>query len=67
MSGFNVRVAAALSAPLLLSGCQVAVVGNSVVLGMALGLFLGTLQLGRRPANATARDDARSPATTTQR
>jgi hypothetical protein len=57
MQGSMMRVAAMVAAPLMLSGCQHAVVGNSIVLGMALGLFLGTLQLGRRPA--PVRDDAR--------
>ncbi len=56
MQGSMMRVAAAVAAPLMLSGCQHAVVGNSIVLGMALCLFFGTLQLGRRPA--PVRDDA---------
>ena len=57
MQGSMMRVAAAVAAPLMVSGCQHAVVGNSIVLGMALCLFFGTLQLGRRPA--PVRDDAR--------
>jgi hypothetical protein len=60
MQGSMMRVAAMVAAPLMLSGCQHAVVGNSIVLGMALCLFFGTLQLGRRPA--PVRDDARGAA-----
>lgn len=65
MLGCNLRVAAALSAPLLLSGCQHAVIGNSIVLGMSLCLFVGTLQLGRRPA--PVRDNVRGAAANARR
>lgn len=54
-----------LAAPLLLSGCQHALVGNSVVLGMALCLFLGTLQLGRHVAPDS--DSSRRPSTNLRR
>jgi hypothetical protein len=36
--------------PAVLGGCEHAVVGNAVALGMTCCLFFGTLQLGRRPA-----------------
>ena len=42
--------------PLALAGCNGAFVGNIVVLGMAVGIFFGTLSLGRSA-------DARSAAT----
>lgn len=64
MTGRRMHVALAMTLPLALAGCEHAVIGNSVALGMALCLFVGTLQLGRRPA--PARDEARSPATQTR-
>ncbi len=65
MTGSMVRAAAVVAAPLMLSGCQHAVVGNSIVLGMALCLFLGTLQLGRRPA--PTQNDAHHPTANARR
>ena len=46
-----------LLASLALAGCNGAFVGNIVVLGMTVGIFFGTLSLGR---NADARSAARS-------
>lgn len=37
----------ALPASLLLAGCSAAVWGNLVVLGITVGIFVGTLSLGR--------------------
>lgn len=37
----------ALSAALLLAGCSAAFWGNLVVLGITVGIFVGTLSLGR--------------------
>lgn len=44
------RAAALAALPLVLAGCEHAVWGNAMALGMTVGLFVGTLQLGRRPA-----------------
>ncbi len=38
----------AVPASLLLTGCSAALWGNLVVLGITVGIFLGTLSLGRR-------------------
>lgn len=46
-----------LLAPLALAGCNGAFIGNLVVLGMTVGIFVGTLSLGR---HADARSAARS-------
>ena len=46
-----------LLAPLALAGCNGAFIGNIVVLGMTVGIFFGTLSLGR---SADARSAARS-------
>lgn len=37
----------AVTAPLLLAGCNGAFLGNLVVLGITVGIFFGTLSLGR--------------------
>jgi hypothetical protein len=42
-----------LSAPLLLAGCNGAVLGNLLVVGISVGIFFGTLSLGRVSAGAT--------------
>ena len=64
MTGRRMHVALAMTLPLALAGCEHAVIGNSVALGMALCLFVGTLQLGRRAA--PSQGEARSPATQTR-
>jgi hypothetical protein len=46
-----------LLAPLALAGCNGAFIGNLVVLGMTVGIFFGTLSLGR---HADARSATRS-------
>ncbi len=45
---------ASISSALLLSGCTVALVGNLVVLCVTVGIFVGTLGLGRARAAAEA-------------
>lgn len=64
MTGRSMHVALVMTLPMALMGCQTAVVGNSIALGMALCLFVGTLQLGRRAA--PSQGEARSPATQTR-
>ena len=49
-----------LFAPLALAGCNGAFVGNIVVLGMTVGIFFGTLSLGR---STDARNGASSSKT----
>lgn len=49
-----------LFAPLALAGCNGAFVGNIVVLGMTIGIFFGTLSLGR---STDARNSASSSKT----
>ncbi len=44
------RIALLASLPMALMGCEHAMVGNVMALGMTCCLFFGTLQLGRRPA-----------------
>lgn len=46
----------ALSAAPLLGGCQGAIIGNLVVLGITVGIFFGTLGLGRAQTTATRTD-----------
>jgi Na+/alanine symporter len=48
-----VPFALALAAAPLLGGCQGAIVGNIVVLGITFGIFFGTLGLGRASTTAT--------------
>lgn len=43
--------------PVLLTGCEHALWGNTVALGMSVFLFVGTLQLGRRTNSTAARTD----------
>ena len=43
----------ALALPLLLTGCNGAMVGNVIVLGVTFGIFFGTLRLGRTGTDAT--------------
>jgi hypothetical protein len=49
--------ATAIGAGMLLSGCNGAFWGNLLVLGITIGIFVGTLSLGRspdaRPADST--------------
>ncbi|MDQ3036054.1 MAG: hypothetical protein M3Y87_26875 [Myxococcota bacterium] len=47
----------ALSAALLLGGCSGVLVGNLVVLAITLGIFFGTLGLGRASSPATRSAD----------
>lgn len=43
----------ALTLPLLLTGCNGALVGNVIVLCVSFGIFFGTLRLGRQSTEAT--------------
>ncbi|MEO0322186.1 MAG: hypothetical protein AAF447_04470 [Myxococcota bacterium] len=47
---------------LLLAGCQGAVLGNLVVLGVTFGIFMGTLRLGRAEATRSRADASTSEA-----
>ena len=49
MDGARLRAAMLVVVPMLIGGCEHAVVGNAVALGMTCCLFFGTLQLGRKP------------------
>lgn len=56
------RVGLVVAVSMALAGCEHAMVGNTVALGMTLCLFFGTLQLGRRPgATNTATDGPGAP------
>lgn len=46
-------VAMALAAMLLLGGCQGVLVGNLLVLAVTVGIFFGTLGLGRASSPST--------------
>lgn len=61
--------AIAISTTLLLSGCNGAFWGNFIVLGITVGIFLGTLSLGRArdAAAASASRSASSSSSTTSR
>ncbi len=37
-------------APIALAGCSSALIGHAAVLTVALGIFIGTLSMGRQPA-----------------
>lgn len=50
MDRARIHVALLASLPMVLMGCEHAVVGNVMALGMTCCLFFGTLQLGRRPS-----------------
>ena len=52
----------ALALPLLLTGCNGALVGNVIVLGVTFGIFFGTLRLGRTGTEATRSEATRSTA-----
>lgn len=47
-----------LSAPFFLTGCNAAMWGNLAVLGVTVGIFVGTLGLGRVADAASSRADA---------
>ena len=51
---------ATLAIPLLLAGCNGAFWGNFIVLGITLGIFLGTLSLGRSGSAEATRSADRS-------
>lgn len=40
----------------LLSGCNGAIVGNLIVLGVTVGIFMATLSLGKSSAESTRSD-----------
>ncbi len=44
--------------PLGLMGCEHALVGNTMALGLTFCLFFGTLQLGRKPTTPSASGEA---------
>ena len=46
-----------------LAGCEHALVGNATALVLTLGLFVGTLQLGRQRAPQNARAEVTSAST----
>ncbi|MEM1415719.1 MAG: hypothetical protein AAGH15_12505 [Myxococcota bacterium] len=46
----------------LLAGCHGAFVGNLVVLGVTVGIFMGTLRLGRTEATRSRADASTSEA-----
>lgn len=48
----------ALSAALFMAGCSAAFWGNLVVLGITVGIFVGTLSLGRSSTEATRSGDS---------
>jgi len=50
----------ALVLPILLAGCNGAFWGNLVVLGVTVGIFLGTLSLGRSSKSTSTGDDGAS-------
>ncbi len=58
------RAALLATLPMALMGCEHAMVGNVMALGMTCCLFFGTLQLGRRPAPAP--DASKHPASSTK-
>lgn len=46
--------------PFCLAGCTGALWGNLLVLGLTVGIFVGTLSLGRRSTEATRSDSSHS-------
>jgi len=46
----------------LLAGCNGAIIGNLVVLGVTVGIFFGTLSLGRSSETARSADASTSTA-----
>ncbi len=59
----RIRLALLAALPMALMGCEHAVVGNVMALGMTCCLFFGTLQLGRRPSSPDAKRSATSSTT----
>lgn len=53
-------IALALAAAPLLGGCNGALIGNVVVLVVTVGIFFGTLSLGRSGVAGTGSDATRS-------
>lgn len=47
-----------LAAMSLLSGCTGAILGNLIVLGITVGIFLGTLSLGRHAETARSAEES---------
>lgn len=47
--------------PLGLMGCEHALVGNTMALGLTFCLFFGTLQLGRKPAASASAEPQSAP------
>lgn len=58
--GLGARTAAVLVAGLAMTGCNGAFWGNLVVLGITVGIFFGTLALGRTTAAARSADASTS-------
>lgn len=54
--------AIALTTPLFATGCNGAIWGNLAVLGITVGIFYGTLTLGRVQEAARSRGDASTTA-----
>ncbi len=52
------QIAVATALPLCLTGCSGALWGNLLVLGLTVGIFVGTLSLGRRSTEATRSDSS---------
>jgi hypothetical protein len=55
-----------LAVALPLGGCTAALWGNLVVLAMTVGIFVGTLSLGRASAEATRSTDGPDQASTSR-
>lgn len=55
----RLRAALMMALPMVLAGCEHAVWGNMTALGMTVCLFVGTLQLGRRPAAVAEKKPAK--------
>jgi hypothetical protein len=59
------QLAIAVSTAVLLGGCNGAFWGNFIVLGITVGIFLGTLSLGRA-RDAASRSASQSSSTTSR-
>jgi hypothetical protein len=47
-------------APIAIAGCSGALMGHVAVLAVAIGIFVGTLSLGRQHASSTSTQDTAS-------
>lgn len=60
--GDHARTLAVLASAALLGGCNGALIGNMVVLAVTVGIFFGTLGLGRVKASSATQSAERSQA-----